>query len=72
MKLIKIMLKIKCKMGLHDPRVYGYTEKQENVKMELYYTCLYCPYGFWDYLVNPPKEDMDNLSEYKFNKEETE
>ena len=54
-------------MGLHDPRVYGYTDTVGE-KQEMYYTCLYCPYGFWDYLVKPPQYDMGKLSEYKLTK----
>lgn len=70
--LIRIKLKIKCKIGWHDPMVYGYTKvtliQGGAQKEEMYYTCLYCPYGFWDYIIDPPETDMDNLTEYKLGK----
>lgn len=41
--------KIKCKLGLHIHRVYGHCFDTEDQLFEYYYTCVFCPDGFWDY-----------------------
>ena len=32
----------------------------------MYYTCLYCPYDFWDYLKDSPLEKVGTLVPYEF------
>ena len=70
--IIRILLWIKCKVGLHDPRVYAYTEDKakgrNKEKTEMYYQCLYCPYNFWDYMFEPPDEKLGELKPYEFEK----
>ena len=81
-RLRKLKQKIKCKIGWHIPRVWGWTEdnavdgtelKTEfekanfNPKIEMYYDCVVCNDGaFWDHLYKGKLIDLGNTKEYLF------